>query len=176
MNAAFHIVPWLIILAPFLILICAYGMVPDDVLISKSFFGDETVVAPKSLFTVFRVPLIEVVCAAVIEVMRRLPAKEKSTFPDDYFLFWTILLYTVGLKSVFQALELVMPTSFAITFWYLTLSVVIVGVLTAIIVGRKLIFKLRRHQGTLGWRPTLALLALLLAYLGLAIVPVYYFS
>src|SRR5687767_8055163 len=108
------VAPWLILLAPFVILACAYNSLPNEILISRSFFGDEFTVAPKSLFTVFRVPLIEVVCGAAIWIMSRQRSDESNS---THYLFWTILLYTVGVKSLLQAIELLMPRDLANLFW-----------------------------------------------------------
>jgi hypothetical protein len=88
------------------------------------------VIASKSLFTVFRVPLIEMVCAVAIEVIRRRFANGNA----DYYSMWSILLYTVAFKSLFQAFEIVSSNNL---FYYLTFGIVIVGIIFALFKGRK---------------------------------------
>ena len=112
MKTAFRIIPWLILLIPFAVLALFYASLPNGILITRSFFGNEAVIASKSLFTVFRVPLIEIVCAVAIEVMRRKFANVNA----DYYSMWSILLYTVALKSLLQAFEIVSANKL---FYYL---------------------------------------------------------
>jgi len=176
MSVRFQIAPWLIILIPFAILAYYYDSLANPVLIARSFFGDEVTVAPKSLFTVFRVPLIEVVCAAIIEVMRRKAERANSETVAKYYLFWTILLYTVALKSLLQAVETVSPKSFTDNIYYLTLATVVIGISTAAIAGRKLLSNLKNVTGKFSPLELAALAVLLIAYLGLAFAPLYIFG
>ena len=120
----YRIIPWAIILLPFLILGISYNSLPADVLIFRGLDSTTADYAPKSLFTVFRVPLIEVVCGLAVEIMRRRAAK----IPDhkSYYLMWTVLLYTVGVKTLFQALEAVSADSKRPHF-YATAFAVILG-------------------------------------------------
>lgn len=176
MSVRFQIAPWLIILIPFLILAYSYDSLANPVLIARSLFGDEAVVAPKSLFTVFRVPLIELVCAAVIEVMRRRAGGENTKTVAEYYLFWTILLYTVALKSFLQTIEAVSPADSSDYFYYLTLATVVIGIVAAGIAGRKLLSNLKDVTGKFNRLELAALALLLIAYLGLAFVPLYIFG
>ena len=70
MKIAFLITPWIILIFPFIILAVLYNSIDEQILLMRSFVGNQTIYAPKSIFTVFRVPLIEIVCAATIEIMR----------------------------------------------------------------------------------------------------------
>ena len=167
MNARLRMVPWLIILVPFVVLACAYTSLPDQIVVARSFLGAEAILAPKTPFTVFRVPLIEVVCAAAIEIMRRAAAREGN----DQDRFWTILLYTVAFKSLLQALEVIVPDDFKLAVYYLTAALVIGGILAAAIFGRRIFSNLWTFRSGLGRRDIAALGFLLVAYLGLAWLP-----
>ena len=172
MKTAIRITPWLILLIPFAVLAWFYTSLPNEVLITRSFFGNEAVVAPKSLFTVFRVPLIEIVCAVAIEVMRRKFANVNA----DYYSMWNILLYTVALKSLFQAFEIVSPAKFANGFLYATFGVVIVGIILALFKGRRFFSDFFRGNEKFSIAETAILVIALIAYLGLAIVPIFVFE
>lgn len=164
--------PWLILLISFVILAVFYHSLPNEILIARSFFGSESVTAPKTLFTVFRVPLIETVCAAAIEIMRRKFAAVNAKFS----LMWTILLYTVSLKSLFQSLETVSTVNAANIFFYLTIAVVALGIIAALFVGRGIFSKSLRAAGKFDLAETAILIFLLISYLGLAIVPVRFYK
>lgn len=166
MKTAFRIIPWLILLIPFAVLACFYSSLPNEILITRSFFGNEVVLASKSLFTVFRVPLIEIVCAAAIEVMRRNSANVNA----DYYLMWSILLYTVAFKSLLQACEIVSSNKL---FYYLTFDVVIVGIILALFKGRKFFSNFFRGNWEFSNLKKAILVIILIAYLGLAIVPIF---
>ena len=171
MKTVFSTIPWLILLLPFVILAVFYNSIPNEVLIARSFFGDEATFAPKSLFTVFRVPLIEVVCAAAIGVIRRKFASENA----DYYAMWNILLWTVALKSLLQAFEIVSSSKFFNDFFYATLGVVLVGIILALSKGRRFFADFFRGNQKFGSAETAILLIALIAYLGLAIVPLFVF-
>ena len=176
MSARFQIVPWLIILIPFLVLAYSYNSLANPVLIARSFLGDEVIVAPKSFFTVLRVPLIEVVCAGAIEIMRRRFAKPRSNVEADYYRFWTILLYTVAVKSLLQTIETIVSVDFSNNIYYITFVAVIVGIAAAGIGGRKLWSNRKDLGGNFNRLEIFALALLLAAYIGLAFVPIYYFD
>jgi hypothetical protein len=168
------VIPWIIIFLPFLILASFYRVLPAEVLIAKNLDGSGAVFGPKSIFTVFRVPLIEVVCALAIEIMRR----RFSTDPAhmNYYLMWTVLLYTVALKSLFQSLEIVSTGRWANRFLYLTIGIVVTGILAAVVPGIKAFSGSTRGVWKLGFVEIAALGALLLAYIAFALVPIYIFA
>lgn len=172
MKMIFLKTAWLILLTAFLILAYFYNSLPNEILIVRSFFGNEAVTARKTLFTVFRVPLIEIVCAAAIEVMRRNSENENA----DCYSMWNILLYTVALKSLFQAFEIVSSGDSAKLFYYLTFAVVIIGIISALLKGRNYFSKLFRGNLKFSGLEKAILIAVLLAYLGLAIVPIFIFG
>ena len=168
MKVLFRIIPWLILLVSFAILAFFYNSLPNEILIARSFFGNEAILAPKSLFTVFRVPLIEAVCAATVEIMRQKFAAVNAKFS----LMWKILLYTVALKSLLQSLETVSAENFANLFFYLTVAVVSLGLIAALFVGRGIFSRSLRAARNFNLAETAILIFLLISYLGLAIVPV----
>jgi hypothetical protein len=172
MKIILQIIPWLVLLLSFVILVVFYDLIPKEVLITRSFFGDEATVAPKSFFTVFRVPLIEVVCATAIEIMRR----KFTNVNADYYAMWTILLYTVAFKSLFQTIEIVSSVRYANIFFYLTFAVVIVGVILALLKGRKFFSNFLNNSSAFNGFEKAFLLLVLMAYLGLAIIPIFVFK
>lgn len=167
MKILIRIIPWLILAISFALLALFYNSLPREILIARSFFGNESVVAQKTLFIVFRVPLIETVCAAAIELMRRRFAAVNAKFSA----MWEILLYTVALKSLFQSLETI-SADLANLFFYLTIGVVALGILAAAFVGRDLFSKSSRAAWRFSSADKAILVFLLAAYFGLAIVPI----
>lgn len=162
-RALYQIIPWTIILLPFLILGVSYSSLPAEVIVYRGTY------APKSFFTVFRVPLIEVVCGLAIEIMRRRAARVESQ--KSYSLMWTVLLYTVAFKTLLQAIEMISAKEKADIFFYTTLGVVIVGIVSAGIAGRKAFSVFKRGEWKLEVWEKGALAALLGGYLVLAFGP-----
>lgn len=163
---------WLILLLPFVILAVLYNSLPNEILIARSFFSDEATVAPKTLFSVFRVPLIEIICAAAIEIMRRKSAGVNA----DYHAMWSILLVTVALKSLLQCFEIASRAEFARDFFYITFGVVIVGIIAALAKGRRFFAELFSGREQFGKVEKIAFFIILIAYLALAIVPIFVFK
>lgn len=162
-RALNQILPWAIILLPFLILGGYYTSLPSEVVIYRGTY------APKSLFAVFRVPLIEVSCALAIEIMRRRSAKAESQ--QNYYLMWTVLLYTVAFKTLLQTVEMLSPKESSDIFFYTTLGVVIAGIASAGVVGRKAFSGFKRGEWKLQLWEKAALAGLLAGYLVLAFAP-----
>jgi amino acid transporter len=172
MKTVFSIIPWLILALPFVILSVLYNSIPNEVLIARSFFGDDTTFAPKTLFTVFRVPLIEIVCAAAIEIMRRKVANENA----DYYAMWSILLWTVALKSLLQAFEIASSAKFSHDFFYATFIVVFIGIILALFKGRRFFSDFFGGKWKFSIAEKAVFVFILIAYLGLAIVPIFVFK
>lgn len=177
MKFAFRIIPWVILLAPFLILASFYNSINDEVLTYRSFGQNQIQNAPKSLFTVFRVPLIEVVCAAAIETMRRKTYEFNGEAFSSYYSMWSVLLFTVALKSLFQTFEFISTSAFskpqlANIFFYTTFAVVIGGIILAAIKGRRIFANFRYESWKLKDYEKLGLVILFLIYLTLAFSPI----
>jgi hypothetical protein len=142
----------------------------------RSFAGNEATFAPKSLFTVFRVPLIEIVCGLAIETMRAKVSNSESN--TGYFLMWSVLLYTAALKSLFQVFEFISSTvyfspNYADFFFYATLATVICGICLAFVKGRKVFSNFHRNDWKLSLKKKVFLSILLAAYFILAIMPMF---
>ena len=165
----YRIIPWAIILLPFLILGVFYSSLPVEIMMFRGLDAASAEYAPRSLFTVFRVPLIEVVCGLAIEIVRGKPTDIPAQ--KSYFLMWTILLYTVAAKTLLQTLELISPRDTADIYFYLTAGTVVVGIIAALIVGRKILLNFRGGDWKLGTSSKAALFGLLVSYLFLAFVP-----
>ena len=114
------------------------------------------------------------VCALAIEVLRRKSDGVRSNLSADYYSFWTILLYTVALKSLLQALETLGHADKTDLIYYLTLGVVVSGIVAAALVGRRLLLNLNDLRSKHSRVEIAALFALLFAYLGLVFFPIYF--
>jgi hypothetical protein len=167
-NVLYRIIPWTIILLPFLILGLSYSSLPAEIMVFRHLDGTADY-APKTLFTVFRVSLIEIVCALAVEIMRRRQAKvpvHKSSY-----LMWTVLLYTVAVKTLLQTLEMISSERNARIFFYLTAVAVAIGIIATIFTGRKAFTGIKRGAWKLELWEKAALSGLLICYLFLAFVP-----
>ena len=179
MKIAFLIIPWIILITPFIVLAFFYNSIDEQIPLMRSLAGNETTFAPKSLFTVFRVPLIEIVCALAIEIMRgKISNSESNT---AYFLMWSVLLYTAAFKSLFQVSEFISSTvffspSYANLFFYATLTTVICGICLAIIKARKAFSNFHRGDWKLSLKEKAFLSILLATYFILAIMPMFIFK
>lgn len=169
----FRYAAWTILLGSFVILAAFYTSLPSEVIITRGFFGSLDTLAPKSLFTVFRVPLIEVVCALAITLM--LSGDEKTQLQADYNAMWNILLFTVAFKSLFQTSETIC-SQHANLFFYTTLATVMLGLVLAFLPGRRFFASASRPHSKLSGTKKLMLASLLLFYIGLALVPAYVWS
>ena len=167
-NSVIRYAPWMILAVSFAVPAVFFASLPDEAVIARSFFGSSEILAPRSLFTVFRVPLIKLVCTLAILVM--LNRKVSPTAQKSYRSMWLILLFTVSLKSLFQSLEMVSSSADA-AFFYITIGVIIVGIISAAIPGRLAFTVLNRNDWKLSSSQKAALGGLLALYLGFAVVP-----
>lgn len=171
MQIFFRIVPAIVLFVSFLILAFYYDSLPLETLIARGLFGGEPTIAPKSLFTVFRVPLIELVCALAIIVMAK--KSVSVTKSASYRRMWAVLLFAVSFKSLFQSLEAVSGEGLAQSFFYATIAVVAIGVVSAVAMGRDLFTVENRKEWSLDGFQRFSIFVLLAAYFGLAIVPIF---
>lgn len=161
------VAPWLILLASFIVLAVFYDSLPPEVIIIRGIFGDADTVAPKSLFTVFRVPLIDAICAAAAALLLR----RFLLVAPPLAAFWLILLYTATCKALLQACEIVSPPGAANVFFYLTIAFVAAGIIAAFAVAAPRLSGFGKGLGRFSVAETVILAMLLVAYLGVAIAP-----
>ncbi len=164
---------------PFTALAYFYDSIAGEILIYRSFGGGDAVFAPKSLFAVFRVPLIEVVCGAIVEAMRRKFSRSEGS--RAVASMWNVLLYTVAFKSLFQTFEFIAAfvyksESYANVFFYATIFAVAAGISLAIIRRRDLFRNFRREDWTVSTGEKIALAVLIVSYLFLAFAPVFIYK
>ncbi|HEX8737843.1 MAG TPA: hypothetical protein VF721_21105 [Pyrinomonadaceae bacterium] len=178
MKPSFKILPWLILAFTFLALGYFYNSIAGEILIYRGFGGD-TLFAPKSVFTVFRVPLIELVCAAMVEVMRRRFSRSESG--QTAACVWNILLYTVAFKSLLQTFEFIASSvyqaqAYADVFFYATIPAVAGGIFLVIIKGRDVFRNFRREDWKISPSEKIILGFLLVSYLFLAFAPMFIYK
>jgi hypothetical protein len=94
-------------LAPFLVLGFCYGALAPELTVLRNPMAGEVLVASKSPFTVFRVPLMNVAHGMMCAVM----LSHRGDFKDAqrraaYCRIFLTLLFAIALKSDFEALEL----------------------------------------------------------------------
>ena len=92
--------------APFLLLTGVYDALPAVLPIVRSPLAGVILIAPKSVFTVFRVPLMNLTHALMAVVM----LSRAGDFRDilrrqSYFACFSTLLFAIALKSDFEAVE-----------------------------------------------------------------------
>jgi hypothetical protein len=82
---------------------------PGEVPVLRVFIGHIALIAPKSIFAVFRVPSMNLIHGTIASVMLMYaPAFTSPERRSGYSRILTTLLFAVGLKSVMEALELSM--------------------------------------------------------------------
>lgn len=130
--------------APFVLLAAGYRSLPPEMPVLRVWIGHWTHEAPKSLFTVFRVPLMNLIHGLMAAVM--LSRASAFKIPERriaYSNLFSTLLLTVALKSDFEAMEfgvLAAPAAFARysgLLAFATLTTVAAGIGLALIRGRK---------------------------------------
>ena len=92
--------------APFLLLLGVYDALPAQLPVFRFALAGGTIVAAKSFFTVFRVPLMNVTHGSMAAIM----LAHTADFEDvkqraSYSALFSTLLFTVALKSNFEAVE-----------------------------------------------------------------------
>jgi hypothetical protein len=174
LKTAVKIFPWIILAITFAALGYFYDLIAGEILIYRSLSGGAPLFAPKSLFTVFRVPLIEVVCALMVEIMRRKFSRSETGKP--FASVWNILLYTVAFKSLFQTFEFLASfvyesQTYADVFFYATIVAVAAGIFLVVFKGRNIFRNLRREDWKSAPNEKIVLGVLLVSYLFLAFAP-----
>lgn len=98
--------------APFVLLGVSYGAAPPELPVLRSWIAHTMLSAPKSLFMVFRVPVINLIHGLMAAVMLSYTsAFEKIGRRILYSNLFSMLLFTIALKSDFEAMELSLATT-----------------------------------------------------------------
>ncbi len=173
MHPAIHrFAPWILLVASFVVLSVFYDSIPSEVIIARAFFEGPNTLAPKSIFTVFRVPMIDVISAAAAALLYRKFLLAASNLAH----FWLVLLYMAVVKSLLQAFEIISTPENARVFFYLTLFVVVAGISMAFYISRKNLSEVLKGLAKLSVAESIFLIILFFAYLGIAIVPLFVFQ
>ncbi len=107
---------------PFILLAVVYTALPSELAVLRRPFGGGVLVAPKSAFTVFRVPVMNLTQGLMAAVM----LSGNTSFSDtrrraSYSRVFLTLLFAVAFKSIFEALEMTAFTwSFGMAVPWLT--------------------------------------------------------
>ena len=100
--------PWLLLLMPVGLVYMQYSGLPEQLPLLRDWSGNVEVWAQKSIITAFRVPLMGILMAAMVNVMwwqaRRDPRRRRGAASAA---FWLVLLYAAAVKSVFEGLQFV---------------------------------------------------------------------
>jgi hypothetical protein len=134
--------------APFVLLAVSYSAAPQELPVLRAGIGHTVLLAPKSLFMVFRVPVMNLIHGLMAAVMLSHASTFANTdFPNtvrrtSYWNMFATLLLTIPLKADFEGLEFyasVSPALHPYERWLGpgTLLCVVVGLGLTIRAGRK---------------------------------------
>ena len=158
---------------PFVLLGLSYSAAPSDLPV-LSWIGHPALSAPKSLFMVFRVPVMNLIHGIMAAIMlSRAPCFTNLERRTAYSNIFSTLLFTIALKADFEGLEFFATTSSALRpyeSWigYGTLTCVLLGLGLAALRGGKV--PLPWPELCLTARDKFALPLLFAAYLAIVIV------
>jgi hypothetical protein len=93
--------------APFLLLAACYAALPDELSVLRILLAPTVLYAPKTLFTVFRVPLMNLTHGIIAAAMlSHTPDFRDAQRRASYSRVFSTLLFAVAFKSNFEALEM----------------------------------------------------------------------
>jgi len=142
-KSALTVLLCLMFCAPFVLLSVSYGATPSELPVLRVWIGHTALVASKSLFMVFRVPVMNLISGLMAAVMlSRASVFENIERRTSYSNMFSTVLFTAALKSDFEGLEFYATVSPALQpyqSWigFGTLLCVVIGLGLAIIRGRK---------------------------------------
>jgi hypothetical protein len=157
-----RVMAWSLVLGSLLAIILGYGALPDMLPISRWHS------AKKSWFLAVRVPLINLLSLASIEVLSRSVTRYRS----DSIAIWVgpVLSITAGFKSVVESVEmLLLPRKSDVLFMVLV-TMVLTGSITSLWLGRSLLKKESWKHLKTTYGEKVVLFALIAAILGLNVV------
>ena len=143
MKISTAIVCGLMFTASFCIIGSNYDLLPAQLPVLRKPFAGIVMVAPKSAFTAFRVPLMNLAHGLMAAVMLSRAADFKDEEPRaSYVAFFSTLLVAIAMKSDFEALEfsaMVSPRIGRLRDWLTagTVLSVVGGVVLAFLRARK---------------------------------------
>jgi hypothetical protein len=143
-SAPLRILPAVLLCAPFVLLAASYRALPPEIPMLRLSVSHSTLMASKSLFTVFRVPLMNLIHGLMAAVMLyRAPDFQIPERRIAYSGLFSTLLFTVALKSDFEAMEfgaLAAPAPvplYSRLLGFATVTTVLAGVVFAFVRGRR---------------------------------------
>ena len=134
---------WILMLgAPFLLLAGVYNQLPGDIPVIRNPLAGTVMSAPKSMFTVFRVPFMNLTHGLMAALMRSHSQDfDHAARKSSYLAMFSTLLFAIALKSNFEALEISglawQPGSLRQWAAAGTALSVVAGVVLALVRGRK---------------------------------------
>ncbi|HTW30191.1 MAG TPA: hypothetical protein VMD76_00840 [Candidatus Sulfotelmatobacter sp.] len=161
----------LLFCAPFVLLILSYGAAPAELPVMRTWIDHTVLWAAKSPFMVFRVPLMNLIHGLMATIMLcRAPDFADRTRRDSYFNLFLALVLTIAIKSNLEALEFVSTVTPALKPYehsvdFATLACVLVGLIAAMIAGRRV--KIPWPELRLTIRDKIALSGLFATYLAI---------
>jgi hypothetical protein len=128
--------------APFLLLAGVYNQLRADVPVIRNPLAGTVMIAPKSMFTVFRVPFMNLTHGLMAALMRSHGRNfEDAARRSSYLAMFSTLLFAIALKSDFEALEISGLASQSGPFGHWaaagTAVSVVAGVVLALVRGRR---------------------------------------
>lgn len=111
LRLALTVLLCLMFCVPFVLLSVNYDAAPSELLVLRVWIGHTTLWATKSLFMVFRVPLMNLIHGLMAAVMLSRASDFKNMKRRaSYSKLFLTLLFTIALKSDFEAMEFVATT------------------------------------------------------------------
>jgi hypothetical protein len=161
---------------PFVLVALSYSALPSELPVLHLGIGHTILWAPKSLFMVFRVPVMNLIHGLMAAVMlHRAPAFAIVERRRSYANIFSTLLFTIAIKSDLEGLDFFAPASPALQpyeHWIApaTLTCVLAGLGVAMIVGRKV--PLPWPELRLTVRDKIALSGLFATYLAIVVASI----
>jgi hypothetical protein len=124
--------------ASFLLLASAYDAMPAELPMFRNPIAGAVTIAPKSVFTVFRVPVMNLTHGLMAAVMLSHATDFEDERRSSYAALFTTLLFAIAVKSDFEALE-ISGLAGAFGRWATagTMVSVVGGLLLAFVRGRR---------------------------------------
>lgn len=157
-----RILAWCLVLASLLAINSGYGTLPDMIPISRWHSAE------KSWFLAVRVPLINLLSLACIEVLSR----SVTRFRSDSIAIWggPVLSSTVGGKSVIESIEMLLLPLKSDALFIVLVTIVSAGCITSLWLGRSLLKEANWKHLKTTYGEKVVLFALIAAILGSNVV------